>query len=112
MIRQLLAGATRGAERGMRMMGPAAFVLMLGLPMAAQVQVIPQVADGAGWSTTIVLVNKTATTASVRLSFRQTTANGATALWTPPFVESVSLTNISLAAGSALFLHTPGRRHR
>jgi hypothetical protein len=83
--------------------------LILGLlPAFADTQIIPQVADGAGWSTTIVLANKTSTTQTVALSFNMDTANGATAPWTPPFVESVSISSISLAAGSTLFLHTPG----
>ncbi len=83
--------------------------LILGLlPAFADTQIIPQVADGAGWSTTIVLANKTSTTQSVALSFNMDTANSATTPWTPPFVESVSLSSISLPAGSTLFLHTPG----
>lgn len=89
----------------------AAGCLLLGLlPALADVQVIPQVADGAGWSTTIVLSNKTTTAQNVTLSFHRAIAdtNGTTESWTPPFVESVALANISLAAGSSLFLHTPG----
>ena len=83
--------------------------LVLGLvPALADTQIIPQVADGAGWSTTIVLANKTSSTQSVALSFNMDTANSATTPWTPPFVEGVSQSNISLAAGSTLFLHTPG----
>ncbi len=83
--------------------------LILGLlPAFADTQIIPQVADGAGWSTTIVLANKTSSTQSVTLSFNMDTANSATTPWTPPFVESVSLSSISLPAGSTLFLHTPG----
>jgi len=88
----------------------AACCLLLGLlPALAEVQVIPQVADGEGWSTTIVLSNKTATAQNVTLSFhRGIDANGTTEAWTPPFLENVSLPNITLAAGSSLFLHTPG----
>ena len=83
--------------------------LVLGLvPALADTQIIPQVADGKGWSTTIVLANKTSSTQSATLSFNMDTANSATTPWTPPFVESVSLSSISLAAGSTLFLHTPG----
>lgn len=92
-------------------MGLAVSFLVLGLlPLSAQVQIIPQVADGEGWSTTIVLANKTATAKSVSLNFhRRVTIDGAeTAPWTPPFLENVSLNAISLAAGSALFLHTTG----
>lgn len=85
--------------------------LMMGLlPAWADVQVIPQVADGAGWSTTIVLSNKTTTAQNVTLNFHRAVpeTNGTTAPWTPPFLESVSLPSISLPAGSSLFLHTPG----
>ena len=78
------------------------------IPALADTQIIPQVADGAGWSTTIVLANKTSSTQSVTLSFNMDTVNSATSPWTPPFVESVSLSSISLPAGSTLFLHTLG----
>jgi hypothetical protein len=88
----------------------AACCLLTGLlPALAEVQVIPQVADGGGWSTTIVLSNKTATAQNVTLNFyRGIDANGTTAAWTPAFLENVSLPNITLAAGSSVFLHTPG----
>lgn len=88
----------------------AACCLLAGLlPALGEVQVIPQVADGGGWSTTIVLSNKTTTAQNVTLNFyRGINANGTTAPWTPPFVENVALPNITLAAGSSVFLHTPG----
>src|SRR5579862_58842 len=75
---------------------------------AAAVQLIPQVADGAGWASTIVLVNTSSSTQIVSLTFNQSTSGGATSPWSPPFKESVTLTNLSLPPGSALFLHTPG----
>lgn len=88
----------------------AGCLLMGLLPAMAEVQVIPQVADGAGWSTTIVLSNKTTTAQNVTLTFHRAIpeTNGTTDLWTPPFLESVSLPTINLAAGSSVFLHTPG----
>ncbi len=89
----------------------AACCLLLGLlPALAEVQIIPQVADGGGWSTTIVLSNKTTTAQNVTLRFNRgiPNTNGTTEPWTPPFLENVSLPTISLAAGSTLFLHTPG----
>ncbi len=83
--------------------------LILGLlPAFADTQIIPQVADGAGWSTTIVLANKTSTTQTAALSFNMDTANGATTPWTLQFLEGVAQSSISLPAGSTLFLHTPG----
>lgn len=89
----------------------AAGCLLLGLlPALAEVQIIPQVADGGGWSTTIVLSNKTTTSQNVTLNFHRALpeANGTTEPWTPPFLENVSLPTLTLAAGSSLFLHTPG----
>ncbi|MGJ5818728.1 hypothetical protein [Paludibaculum fermentans] len=87
----------------------AACYLLLGLlPAFAEVQIIPQVADGGGWSTTIVLSNKTTASQSVNLRFNRDTTNGATEAWTPAFLESVSLPTFNLAAGSTMFLHTPG----
>ena len=81
--------------------------LVLGLvPALADTQIIPQVADGAGWSTTIVLANKTSTTQTVALSFNMDTANGATTPWTPPFLEGVSQSNISLPPGRRFSAHS------
>ena len=84
------------------------FLVLSLLSVSAQVQVIPQVADGGGWATTIVLTNKTTTAQTVTLTFQMDTAGGATVPWTPPFKESVSLSGLSLPASSTLFLHTPG----
>ncbi len=78
------------------------------LPALADTQIIPQVADGGGWSTTIVLANKTTTTQSVALSFNMDTSGGATTPWTLQFLEGGSQSSVSLAAGSTLFLHTAG----
>ena len=77
---------------------------------APRVQVIPQVADGSGWSTTLVLTNTTTSDQQVALSFKMATAGGggATGPWNPPFQENVSLGGFSIPAGSSLFLHTPG----
>lgn len=96
-----------GLKRAARLAGLG---LLLGLlPALAEVQVIPQVADGGGWSTTIVLSNKTAAAQNVTLNFyRGIDANGTTSPWTPAFIENVSLPNLTLAAGSSVFLHTPG----
>ena len=76
--------------------------------LSAQVLVIPQVADGAGWQTTIVLTNTSAYAASGTLRFHLDTTGGATEPWSPPFLEGGSTTGMSLPGGSTLFLHTPG----
>ena len=48
----------------------SACCLLVGLlPALAEVQIIPQVADGGGWSTTIVLSNKTTASQPVTLRF-------------------------------------------
>ncbi len=87
---------------------------IIGAPSATQTsspqtQVIPQVADGAGWSTTIVLTNTTTGDLPVILNFNQAVPNGAgvTAPWSPPFQTSVS-SSFNVPAGSSIFLRTPG----
>ena len=85
--------------------------LALGWPLfgqSAQTLILPDVVDGAGWRSTIVLTNTTATLASASLIFRVDTTDGGTQPWTPPFLETSSTTGISLTGGSSLFLHTPG----
>jgi len=75
---------------------------------SAQSLILPDVVDGAGWRSTIVLTNTSAVLASASLIFHIDSANGGTQPWTPPFLETSSLTGIALAGGSSLFLHTPG----
>jgi hypothetical protein len=75
---------------------------------SAQTLLIPQVVDGGGWQTTLVLTNRTANPASASLSFRVDTTAGATQAWTPPFLEVSSTTGLALSAGSTMYLHTPG----
>ena len=87
---------------------------IIGAPAATQAstpqtQVIPQVADGAGWATTIVLTNTTTGALPITLNFKQAIPNGAgaTTPWNPPFQDSAAL-SFNIAAGSSIFLHTPG----
>lgn len=74
----------------------------------AQALIIPQIADGGGWQTTIVLTNTSAIAASASLSFFEETGGGATQSWSPAFLEVSSTQNLSLAGGGSLFLHTAG----
>jgi hypothetical protein len=84
-------------------------VLLLALSFgSAQTLTIPQVADGGGWQTTLVLTNTGASATTASLSFFQSVAGGATVSWTPPFLETSSLQNMSLPAAGVVFLHTPG----
>jgi hypothetical protein len=68
--------------------------------------VIPQIADGGGWQTTIVITNTFSTGGSVSLTFFQDTANGNTTAWVPPFLETVNLQNIGVGPSGTVFLHT------
>jgi hypothetical protein len=76
----------------------------------AQLLVIPQVADGGGWRSTLVLTNSTAVAINgVTLTFLKDIVPGVpgqTGPWSPTFVEG-SLPS-SIPAGSSIFLHTPG----
>jgi hypothetical protein len=81
--------------------------LLSAATLCAQIQVIPQVADGGGWKSTVVLVNTTATETTALLTFFKDTTAGATESWAPPFLEGSS-TSINIPAGSAVFLHTSG----
>ncbi|HEY1242497.1 MAG TPA: hypothetical protein VGF16_18175 [Bryobacteraceae bacterium] len=83
-------------------------ILLAALLARAQTVAIPQIVDGGGWQTTIVLTNTTANPAIASLSFYQETSGNATQSWNLPLLESVSLQNLSLAAGGTMFLHTPG----
>jgi hypothetical protein len=74
----------------------------------AQGLVIPQVADGGGWSSTVVLTNTTASSAEATLTFYQDTTPGNTELWTPPFVGGAATSGLVMPAGSSLFLQTTG----
>jgi hypothetical protein len=76
----------------------------------AQPLVIPQVADGGGWRSTLVLTNTTAVAINgFTLTFLKDIPGGVagqTGLWSPTFLEG-SLPS-SLSGGSSVFLHTPG----
>src|SRR5262249_44919729 len=69
---------------------------------------IPQIADGGGWQTTLVLANTSASSAIGSLTFFQETTGGATQRWSLPFLETGSTENLALPAGGTLFLHTAG----
>jgi len=89
----------------------AASILVPLLPLAAQstqTLIIPQIADGGAWQTTLVLANTTTTSALVSLNFYEETTGGATESWSLSFLEAVSLQNLPLAPGATMFLHTPG----
>src|SRR5512142_1392141 len=75
---------------------------------SAQTLLIPQIVDGGGWQTAVVLTNRTANPASASLSFRIDTTAGATQPWTPPFLEVSSTAGLVLSGGSTMYLHTPG----
>lgn len=74
----------------------------------AESLIIPHVVDGGGWQTTIVLANISLTATTASLGFLQQTGGTATQIWNPAILETGSLQNLNLAAGSSLFLHTAG----
>ena len=85
-------------------------VILMGLPVfgqSAQSLIIPDVVDGGGWQSTIVLTNSATTSATVTLIFHSDTSGGNTQAWTPTFLETSSTTQ-TLISGSSMFLHTPG----
>jgi len=85
--------------------------LFLGLPLfgqSAQTLIIPDVVDGGGWQSTIVITNSSTNSAVANLSFYTDTAGGATQPWNPAFLETSSTAGIVMTSGSTLYLHTPG----
>jgi hypothetical protein len=72
--------------------------------------IIPQIADGGAWLTTIVLTNTSASQTVVSLSFFQEIGGGNTSSWSLDFMEmtSAQAQSLVLAGGSSLFLHTLG----
>src|SRR5215470_3247782 len=73
----------------------------------AQILVIPQVADGGNWRSTIVVSNTTTLDINgILLSFFKDVGGGVTAPWSPTFLEGAF--SGSVPAGSSVFLHTPG----
>jgi hypothetical protein len=75
---------------------------------SAQTLILPDVVDGGGWQSTIVLTNPTTSGAGATLIFHSDTSGGQTQLWTPSFLEVSSTAGLVLTAGSTLYLHTPG----
>jgi hypothetical protein len=81
------------------------FALSIG---SAQTLIIPQIADGGGWQTTLVLTNTSTAAATANLTFFQSTSGGGTTNWVPPFFETSTPQSVPVPAASTVFLHTPG----
>jgi hypothetical protein len=92
--------------------GPGLAFDVTGEPLAsggATGLILPQIVDGGAWQTTLVITNTTTTPANAALQFFKTTdAAGDTTPWALPTVESVSLSDIQLAANATIIVHTPG----
>lgn len=85
--------------------------LLLSLPLfgqSAQTLAIPQVVDGGGWQSTIVLTNNTANRATATLIFHSETSGGATQAWSPPLLDVSSTAGLVLNGSSSLFIRTMG----
>jgi hypothetical protein len=76
--------------------------------LVAQALIVPQVADGGGWQTTVVLTNMNTSAVSVSMSFYVETGGGNTSPWNLAFLETSNTSSISLPGASTLYLHTPG----
>jgi hypothetical protein len=87
---------------------PAIVKVTITLSASPVSKVIPQIADGGGWQTTIVVVNRSSTTANASLSFFMDTIAGSTAPWAPQIADNVNYGQIQLAPHSALWMHTLG----
>lgn len=74
----------------------------------AQNLIIPQIADGGGWQTTLVLTNTSPSPATANLTFFQETGGSNTQPWSLTFLESSSPQSVALPAAGTLFLHSPG----
>jgi hypothetical protein len=68
---------------------------------------IPQIVDGGGWQTTIVLINTSSNPAQANMTFYQETGGGATAPWIPFFIDATT-TQFTLAGGETVIIHTAG----
>lgn len=72
-------------------------------------KIIPQIADGAAWQTTIVLANTNNASATVHLTFYREAANGATSTaWPLQLKDGVDYRSMQLRPGTSLSLRTPG----
>jgi hypothetical protein len=72
-----------------------------------QTMIIPHIADGGGWQTTLVLTNTTTTAGSASPTFYQEMTAGATQSWNLALMEAATQ-NVQVPAGGTVFLHTPG----
>lgn len=70
--------------------------------------ILPQIADGGGWQTEIVISNSGSSPLSVVLSCYQDTTQGATQNWNLQFLEGSSNQSLPVPPAGTLFLHTPG----
>jgi len=94
--------------RKCRFIGSGVLLSCALLGLRADPLIIPHLADGGGWKTTLVLTNTSTSLATVKLAFHMETAAGLTVPWNPPFMEVGSTDNLTMPGGSTLFLHTNG----
>lgn len=99
----------RNHRKGRTLVGARWVWLLFALSLGqAQSLIIPQIADGGGWQTTLVVGNTTSVPTTASIGFFQDIGSGATQNWSPPFIESGSTQNLALPAGGTIFLHTTG----
>ena len=78
--------------------------------LSAQELDVAQATDGDGWSFVLAITNTTTSDQVVSIKFYQDNPSspGETEPWTPPFVESVNISALTVPAGSTVFLHSTG----
>ena len=85
------------------------FLFALAASFVAHAQtIIPQIADGGGWQTTLVFTNTASNSAQISLTFYQETPSGATAPWLPLFVDTNTPQNIPIPPGGTVLIHSAG----
>lgn len=84
----------------------ASMVLFLLPALRAQNLIIPQIADGGAWQTTLVLTNTSESAASADMTFFQDIGGGATQPWNLQFQEVSGTQSLSIPAGATMILHS------
>lgn len=71
--------------------------------------IIPQIADGGGWQTTLVVANTSASSANTNISFfQQSQSDNTTSPWNLAFQEASFSQNLTIAPGDVRVFHSLG----
>src|ERR1700722_2020922 len=81
-------------------------VLFTPLFAEAQAVIIPQIADGGAWQTTLVLTNTSAAAQSVNMTCNEEIGGERPHPWNLQFLEVSGTQNLSVPAAGTMILHT------